>query len=88
MEHYRAPLLDCTNGMYQAGEVGNRARKSNMKGQWKRRARMQSTGNANGVSNIQSKVEDENLKRSRGSTDENLTEDYGLQGRKKIKVMT
>lgn len=58
-----------------------------MKGKWKRRTRMQSTSNADGVSNIHSKVEDENLKRSRGSTDENLPEDYGLQGRKRIKVM-
>lgn len=33
IEHYKAPLLDCTNRMCQAGEVGDRAGKGSMKGQ-------------------------------------------------------
>lgn len=48
---------------------------------------MQAACNVEGVSNIHRTVEDKNLKRSRKSTDENQTEAYSLQGRKKIKVM-
>lgn len=80
--------MDCTNhiDLHYKNKAINR--NSNMKGQWKRRARMQAMGIAEGMTTQQNKQGDEQLKKSRRSTDENSKEDCEPQVWKKTKSST
>lgn len=69
-QEYRAPLLDCTNKLHQATETGKKDGTNSKKGQWKRRARMQCFGQAQGASDFHSDIPDGILKRDRGGRDE------------------
>lgn len=85
VEHYRVPLLDYTNMMDHVAGVGSREGKINLKGQSKRRARMQAAGKAEKMCNNLSMPDDEIRKRSIDNMAENFAVMDSIPARKKNK---